>query len=419
VECLTCHARSAHRFAPIDSTCSQQVCHLTQDVNIRLGAMAKQTGLHCMVCHKFTRVVPGLATFDAAKGALVPGSKQCFSCHAMRERLADFNPERDPHGGTCGMCHNPHENVKPKDALKSCADAGCHADWEGGLPRGQGAPKVATRCEACHTPHAARWMPDCVGCHESAKARAAQRRQPPLPSTRWAAADLSARGRATVAARQGRRAHRRSPPRNPDPPGAPPGPFRTATTRNSSITCHDVKSKASTVTFKAPRGCLICHHQSPSKADCATCHDATRMQELQVRETIHVQTTAPKAPDRAREVAFSHEGHDGVTCLTCHTTPVTLAPSPTTVSCQGCHEQHHEAAGRDCAACHRSTTSWDAHTRESHVDCVACHQGTTVSRLAPDRAFCLTCHDPKVDHQAGRNARCVTSWPVPRSSVPS
>jgi len=74
VECLTCHARSAHRFAPVDSTCSQKGCHLTEDVNIQLGKMAGQTGLHCMVCHKFTRVVPGLATFDSAKGALRPGS---------------------------------------------------------------------------------------------------------------------------------------------------------------------------------------------------------------------------------------------------------------------------------------------------------------------------------------------------------
>ena len=96
-----------------------------------------------------------------------------------------------------------------------------------------------------------------------------------------------------------------------------------------------MKSKASTVTFKAPRGCLICHHQAPSKANCAACHDAARMQELQVSETIHVLTTAPRAPDRAREVAFSHEGHEQVTCLTCHTTPVTLAPSPAVMALSG------------------------------------------------------------------------------------
>ena len=40
------------------------------------------------------------------------------------------------------MCHNPHTDVKPSDAMKSCADAGCHAELAGGrLPRGRGPPK--------------------------------------------------------------------------------------------------------------------------------------------------------------------------------------------------------------------------------------------------------------------------------------
>jgi hypothetical protein len=186
VECLTCHARSAHRFPPVDSTCSQKGCHLTEDVDIKLGTMAGQTGLHCVVCHMFTRAVPALATFDSAKGSLVPGTKQCFSCHAMRERLADFDPARDPHGGTCGMCHNPHANVKPKDALKSCVDAGCHADWRVvDFHLGAAHRKDAARCETCHASHAARVdASDCVGCHNEVRARTAKARRgprPPLP----------------------------------------------------------------------------------------------------------------------------------------------------------------------------------------------------------------------------------------------
>jgi hypothetical protein len=407
VECLTCHARSAHRFAPADSTCSQNGCHLTRDVNIRLGAMARQTGLHCMVCHRFTRVVPGLATFDSAKGALRPGSKQCFSCHAMRERLADFNPERDPHGGTCGMCHNPHENVKPKDALKSCTTAGCHADVKKvDFHQGAAHRRVATRCEVCHTPHAARVdASDCVGCHQSAKARAAQRgKHPPVPFDTLKALQRTSGPVEVVPPSphgKGDAPIDDPPPGHPDPPGEPPRPFSHKNHKKlACITCHDVKSRASSVTFKAPRGCLICHHQAPSEATCSTCHSAERMKELQVSETIHVQTTAPKAPGRTREVAFSHEGHADVACITCHTAPVTLAPSAEAAGCQGCHDQHHDA-GRDCAACHRVPTTWEAHTRRSHMDCVACHQATTVSLLVPDRAFCLGCHDPRVDHQAG------------------
>ena len=423
VECLTCHARSAHRFAPADSTCSQQGCHLTEDVNIRLGGMAGQTGLHCMVCHRFTRVVPALATFDSAKGALTPGSKQCFSCHAMRERLADFNPSRDPHSGTCGMCHNPHENIKPKDALKSCTDAGCHADWKKvDFHSGKAHRAVATSCERCHTPHAARVdASDCVGCHEAAKARAGAKRPPPTPFDTLKALKRTSgpidvpppsphgKGDAPID----------DPPPGPAaPPDSAPRPFSHKNHKNlACITCHDVKSKASTVTFKAPRGCLICHHQASTKRECAACHDATQLQELQVSGTIHVQASAPKAPERSREVAFSHVGHESVTCATCHTTPVTLAPSPAVIQCQGCHEQHHTQE-RNCAACHRAPTTWEAHSRATHVDCTSCHQATTVSQLTPDRSFCLSCHDAAVDHQAGTECSSCHLFSTPSAFRP-
>ena len=69
------------------------------------------------------------------------------------------------------MCHNPHTDVKPADALKSCADAQCHADWRDvDFHTGAAHRKVAQRCETCHLPHAARVdASDCVGCHESVR----------------------------------------------------------------------------------------------------------------------------------------------------------------------------------------------------------------------------------------------------------
>jgi hypothetical protein len=42
-------------------------------------------------------------------------------------------------------------------------------------------------------------------------------------------------------------------------------------------TCHDPASKKSKLTFEPPRGCQICHHQAPSKSDCASCHEAAEM----------------------------------------------------------------------------------------------------------------------------------------------
>ena len=88
VECLTCHAQTAHRFKPANATCAQSGCHAAETVQIRLGRMASQTSTHCIVCHKFTAEVPALATRDSAANTLIPKSEQCFSCHQMRGRLA-------------------------------------------------------------------------------------------------------------------------------------------------------------------------------------------------------------------------------------------------------------------------------------------------------------------------------------------
>src|SRR6266498_3631952 len=124
---VTCHGVEIHHFAPLDSTCAQAQCHV--NVPIKLGKMRQQTSLHCVACHQFTAEVPQLATRDSATGTLRPAMKQCFSCHEMRALLIDFDPARDPHRGTCGMCHNPHTQERPADAKATCTSARCHADW--------------------------------------------------------------------------------------------------------------------------------------------------------------------------------------------------------------------------------------------------------------------------------------------------
>ena len=140
MQCLTCHARSAHRFQPADTTCAQKGCHLTDDIKIRLGRMAarfhdrpvkplpNEEQLYCNSCHQFTAEAQ-LVSLDSASRTLRPVERQCFGCHEMRALLATFDPAKDPHKGSCGMCHNPHTDVKPKDALKSCTEANCHATW--------------------------------------------------------------------------------------------------------------------------------------------------------------------------------------------------------------------------------------------------------------------------------------------------
>ncbi len=112
VECLTCHARTAHRFQPADTTCAQRGCHLTDELRIKLGAMAvrfapenrdpNEEQLYCNSCHQFTAEAQ-FVTLDSAAGSLRPGEGQCFGCHEMRAQVAAFDPEKDPHAGSCGM----------------------------------------------------------------------------------------------------------------------------------------------------------------------------------------------------------------------------------------------------------------------------------------------------------------------------
>ncbi len=413
VECLTCHARSAHRFQPPDTTCAQKGCHVSGDIKIKLGRMADQADLHCNACHRFTKDLPFYASSDSAKGALVPSSRQCFSCHQMRQRLAEFDPAKDPHGGTCGMCHNPHENVKPADALKTCASAQCHSDWRKvDFHVGAAHRKVAETCETCHNVHSARVdASDCVGCHEAvkaARAKGGKRLAPPVPfdtakAVRQQVSDAvepwSPHGKGDV------------PPPEASPPAAslqrPQAEGPVAAVADSfehakhkklaCVNCHDVKSKVSKVTFVAPRGCFACHHQAPANDKCAQCHGPDEVKGLSHVERLVVKTTAPKAVTRTRDVTFRHEAHADAKCLDCHATPVMLGPTPKAKACEGCHDQHH-AAQVGCATCHNAQTNRDAHTRAAHVECTACHARETVQRLQPDRKFCLSCHEATVDH---------------------
>jgi len=399
VECLTCHARSAHRFVPVDSTCAQQGCHFTEDVEIRLGKMNEQTGLHCAVCHEFTAEVPKLATVDSAIGTLRPGDQQCFSCHEMQQRVANFNSRRDPHQGKCGMCHNPHTNVQPADALKSCATAGCHADWETvEFHTGKIHRAAVENCETCHTPHAARVdASDCAGCHERVRGSITGPgvRKPPLPfDTTKALRSLS-----VLPDRIGPHGKGDAPP-DEDPPaalfsGSPPDSFEHARHESlACLTCHTTSSATSTLNFAVPRGCQTCHHSSTAGRTCTACHAPAGLPQASARMVVSI----PAHPARARDVEFDHTRHQDLACKECHTTPVSLAPAAPVAGCAACHEKHHTEAG-DCAACHAGGDLEAPHTPPvaAHERCDACHTPARIAALTPSRPFCLTCHQPQAD----------------------
>ena len=408
VQCTTCHGLEVHRFVPVDSTCGQSGCHIGTE--IKLGKMAGQTGFHCIACHQFTAEVPLLATRDSAAGTLRPGAHECFSCHVMRAKLADFDPSRDPHRQTCGMCHNPHEQTRPADALKSCASAGCHADWRD-EPFHVGAPhrRIAQQCELCHQPHAAKVdASDCAGCHAAVKSRSHGRVNPPqaFDTTRalrrtsmMRDLDLEPKGKGDA-----------NPPRAAPSPvsrswlAAPDSFPHDRHKQLACLTCHVTSRPNARLTFEPPRGCQICHHQAPAASKCATCHAPGELSPVHAETmTVAVDTR----PARSRVVAFAHTTHARLPCTTCHETPVSLAPAAPVKSCTACHEDHHTAR-RDCAGCHAGGEIRAAHADSvnAHVGCDACHREATVARLEPDRGLCLTCHNAQREHYATKE--CTT-----------
>jgi hypothetical protein len=390
VQCVTCHGVEVHRFIPADSTCGG--CH--QETEIKLAGMRNQTALHCATCHQFTADVPLLATRDSAAGTLTPGSRQCFSCHAMREQLASFDLSRDPHNGACGMCHNPHTQERPAAARLTCTNSGCHADWRG-EPFHLGAAHrgVATQCLTCHQPHQAKVdAANCEGCHRAVRDRSGRR--PPVPF------DTGGVTRGKGDARPFD-----EPPRPPAEPAAARMPADTFSHERhkalACVQCHDPTNPRSTLTFVPPRGCQQCHHRA--EAQCETCH---RPAEYGPQSAVLRVTVAQHAP-RERAITFAHAAHSDLACARCHTTPVTLEPAPAVATCVSCHEDHH-AARRQCDACHAGPDIARSHAQvaEPHQACDACHAPATVARLVPTRTLCLTCHSGKAEHNAPRE--CTT-----------
>ncbi len=341
VQCVTCHGVEVHRFVPVNATCAQAGCHVT--LRITLDKMRDQTELHCVLCHRFTAEVPALATYDSARGTLVPGMKQCVSCHEMQAVLGEFDPAHDPHRGTCGDCHNPHTQARPQEAALTCTSAKCHADWRSEpFHIGANHRAMSKDCTLCHEPHHAKVDPsDCAGCHAAVKARRAGKRlNPPLP-------------------------------------------FDT--------------------TKALRRVSDLSHHQAPQASDCGRCHGAS---ELARPLAVEVRVAVAGAEARLHGARFEHERHRALKCVACHTTPATLDPEPAVASCAACHDDHH-ARGRPCAACHTADLTpavQAAHAPpiEAHIACDACHLPAIVARLVPDRALCLTCHTAQQDHHAER-----------------
>ncbi len=387
LECVQCHSSSVHEFTATDETCGQSGCH--EDQRIQLGEMGALT-IHCATCHDFNQQVASAAA-DSAQLALQPQREECLSCHAMRERLADFPlAGDDPHGGACGACHNPHEQAQPADAFATCA--GCHSQADTLTPfhRGldAGVLETCSRCHGAHTFHAD--GSDCQACHTEAGGTTTVSRAPARALRLLAALVLPAR----AAAQQ------------PEPDV--PADFDHARhVQVECLACHDVESTHGSVTVSGLRECRACHHSGPVVQRCERCHQPAEYASQRFQATRPFTPTVGRAADRS--FPFDHRAHTDVACASCHSRSPDL--SAARIDCAFCHEQHHEPAN-DCMACHR-TPRQGAHTRASHLTCAGsgCHSSPPVNAAQRTRTLCLGCHQDMTDHQPGR--RCEACHALP------
>ena len=309
--------------------------------------------------------------------ALRPQQEECLSCHAMRRLVADFpDPERDPHAGACGACHNPHDQATPQQAVTSCATGGCHerADTVTVFHRGLG-PGVLTECTRCHTAHEfnARGT-SCLGCHQ----------------------DIYQRGPITAPALGLR------------PASDDSLQFQHAQHRNVECSrCHDAQTSHGGVTLTSFATCQQCHHaEATQTAQCLRCHERRELvRTFAERQPVQV----ANRPAKPRNLRFTHADHGNEQCTACHTPGLEM--SAANVSCTKCHAQHHRSE-TECRACHLEPPA-GAHNMRSHLGCAGaqCHDPVPFQGVPRTREFCLSCHQDQVDHRPGRN--CAQCHAVP------
>jgi nitrate/TMAO reductase-like tetraheme cytochrome c subunit len=425
LECIVCHAREVHRFKAVDKTCGQSGCH--DKVRIQLGTMSNQTDLHCVTCHQFTQVAVEANPIDSARAGLTPQQTQCFSCHAMKRRLANFDPKDEPHkNAVCGTCHNPHVQTTMFGAYQSCATSSCHAKSDTLTAMHRGLKNHALEnCGACHVAHT--WKArakDCKSCHQDIERDRTRTRRggvrlselTPQPNARrgiarptsWTGGHRNVR-RVRVSARHGTpRPVIRQVAFRPQV-AADTATFSHRRHRTLACTsCHNSSETHGAVTVVRREQCQSCHHANDARgAKCVTCHSS---QAKAASHAVTVPMHVASLPAKDRTLTFQHNEHGRLECATCHTTDLNRRVEK---DCTSCHEDHH-AAERRCASCHADARP--THTREVHLTGCAgagCHLATLGAVTQPVRSVCLACHAAQASHKPGQDcAPChLASWP--------
>jgi len=422
VQCTTCHGHDFHLFKPNNATCAQGGCHTNIQVKLgKMSSVAPKAFLHCTVCHGFKGEAAADTKVADAKKLLSPMAKGCSTCHAMNQKIATFDLEKDPHKGGCGNCHDPHKQEKPAESFKTCATAQCHAsaDTLTAFHRGLGVHKL-DECGTCHQPHS--WKvkgTDCTACHKDiyrdlpAKGHSVPRRRAVAAPAhqRRVVGDVAwqpPRERAPMRGRHASRGLRRAPIARPASFGgirtgaAPRDSAAFPHSRHKKLACTECHATSDThgaVKVKAPDGCFGCHHGVEQKTACATCHTTTAKSLKQLSVTFHISARRVTGP--TRDLPFRHAQHGRLDCAKCHAQDTKKSVITT---CNSCHADHHEP-DRECSTCHAKAR--ESHDRASHDGCTTCHIDARFASMIASRTLCLSCHARQREHYpSGDCASC-------------
>lgn len=406
LKCVQCHSSSVHAFSPTDRTCGQAGCH--ERTQVRLGNMADLT-IHCATCHEFNRPITGAVTSDTLAVELRPQREECLSCHQMRSMLPDF-PVPDPHEGSCGSCHNPHEQTEPRQAASSCVD--CHTQPEAITPYHRGLdPGAIEDCVQCHSAHRFEAHGGrCLDCH----------------------ADIFQEGGA-AAGRIGRSATHPGGVLGPDAP-QPAGMlpvlwlqqqradtvrFRHVQHRGvDCLECHGMENRHGSLKLVGLRDCRQCHHTQPVASRCNRCHA-----EPSYRATYRVPQRfrlSVGSGSIQRTLTFDHTRHDGLTCSECHNGAGAGDLSAASITCSACHASHHRVEA-DCLACHVQAPARAHASDQVHSSCTAsgCHLAAPMEDMTWTRNLCLVCHESMTEHRPGRSCTACHAVPPPQAAAGS
>jgi len=354
-QCFSCHqgdfesaASPNHVAGGLPTDCQQ--CHTSQawspaDFDHALTAFpltGSHTDLTCQQCH--------------GGGSLTALPSDCNSCHDSDYQAAP-NHVSSNFSVTCEECHN----------TLTWADAVFNHDF---FPFAGGHSGLS--CQQCHTTGVYEAIPaDCVSCHQGDFQQApghvasnfSQTCEECHSVTTWADATFD-------------------------------HGFFPLTASHTGLACQQCHTNGIYETM--PTDCVFCH-----QADYVEAPGHLASNFPQTCETCHTTTTWLDA-------TFDHGffpltgGHNGITCVACHTTGV-FGTIP--ADCFSCHQNDYQQAPghagsfpTTCQDCHAVTTWLDAafdhgffplNGGHNGLECVACHTTGVYGTIPSD---CFSCH---------------------------